>query len=403
MSKGDQPPVTGFNRGRILAAVGLFTVLVVLITLFVGRSRKASRFEEGSSVMSRVTDRTPPARVVIPLDEEVKSPATFEPDMSSVIVPLEPYPVSDPVGPVELFSQRQREAFGGRVSPSEGQSSVSGRGGGSRSSLGRRFGGGDSGLPTGGVPPELADIFQEIERESQKLSGLLGEGALSQARPAALQIGASVATAEPEEDRGFSYRHRRAVSEFVLDEGSLIPGVLVTEINSELPGRVVARVTEDVRDSRRFAHLLIPRGSKLLGDYDSDVRYGQNRVGIGWHRVIFPNGDSVDFSELPGVDAQGRSGVGDRVNHHLGKVFGSALLMSVISAGFQAADGGRADTLRLSASELAVDGASEELERAASSLLRRNLSIPPTIRIRAGQRVSVLLTGDVVFAGPYQN
>ncbi|MCP3937824.1 MAG: TrbI/VirB10 family protein, partial [Actinomycetia bacterium] len=109
----------------------------------------------------------------------------------------------------------------------------------------------------------------------------------------------------------------------------------------------------------------------------------------------------IDLAEVPAVDAQGRSGLHDRVNHHTARLFGNALLLSLLGAGFQAAQPST-DQLSLSARELAVEGASREFERVATEILRRNASIPPTVRIRAGTAFNVFLTGDLTFQQPYR-
>ena len=183
----------------------------------------------------------------------------------------------------------------------------------------------------------------------------------------------------------------------LLVEGTLIPAVLVGGINSELPGRVGALVRQDVFDSVGGGELLIPRGSRLVGAYDHAVVWGQRRVLVAWQRLVFPDGRSVELQGMPGADAQGRAGLGDRANHHLASTFGRALMLSAISAGVQlgqpqeSTDGGAPSTRQILAGAVA-----QELGRTANEVLRRQLQRAPTLEVRSGYRFNVVVTADLV-------
>jgi type IV secretory pathway VirB10-like protein len=122
-------------------------------------------------------------------------------------------------------------------------------------------------------------------------------------------------------------------SPYLITAGSVIPAVLISGINSELPGPILAQVRENVFDTATGRWVLIPQGSKLIGAYKTDAAYGQERVQIGWKRLIFPNASSMDIPEMPGADDAGYAGLSDQVNNHYLKAFGTAALLSVISAG----------------------------------------------------------------------
>ena len=122
-------------------------------------------------------------------------------------------------------------------------------------------------------------------------------------------------------------------SPFLITAGSVIPAVLISGINSELPGPILAQVRENVFDSASGRWVLIPQGSKILGSYQANAAYGQERAQIEWKRVIFPNSSSMDIPDMPGADQAGYAGFSDEVNNHYLKTFGTAALISVISAG----------------------------------------------------------------------
>ena len=110
--------------------------------------------------------------------------------------------------------------------------------------------------------------------------------------------------------------------------GRSSPGVMLTGVNSDLPGALIAQVSQNVYDTAHGAHLLIPQGSKLYGVYDSRVVYGQSRVLVAWNRLIFPDGSAVTLGAMPGADMSGYSGFHDQVDNHYWRIFGSAVLMS---------------------------------------------------------------------------
>ena len=115
--------------------------------------------------------------------------------------------------------------------------------------------------------------------------------------------------------------------------GSVIPAILVSGINSDLPGPIVAQVSENVYDSASGKSRLIPQGSRPIGSYRSSASYGQSRVQIQWQRLIFPNTASMDIPAMPGTDEAGYPGFTDEVKNHYLRTFGTAALMSLISAG----------------------------------------------------------------------
>ncbi|MHB8286253.1 MAG: TrbI/VirB10 family protein, partial [Caulobacteraceae bacterium] len=121
------------------------------------------------------------------------------------------------------------------------------------------------------------------------------------------------------------------ISPFELRAGFVIPGIMITGINSEIPGQIAATVSQNVFDTATGRFLLIPQGSRLIGSYGSDAGYGQTRVLVAWQRIVFPNGNALDIGSMPGADSAGYSGFHDKVNNHYLRIFGSALMLSAIN------------------------------------------------------------------------
>ena len=193
-----------------------------------------------------------------------------------------------------------------------------------------------------------------------------------------------------------------AESPYTLNAGTVIPGLLITGINSELPGQIVGQVSRPVYDSRTQREVLIPRGSRLIGTYDNQIAAGQGRLLVAWTRIIFPDGRSMRLPGLALADNAGQSGAKDKVDNHWRRVFGNALLLSAISAGVQLSQPSQATVLSTpSPGQVAAAAVGQELSNVALEILRRGMDVAPTITIRAGQPFNVFLSGDLTFDGPY--
>ncbi|QQR74065.1 MAG: TrbI/VirB10 family protein [Holophagales bacterium] len=195
-----------------------------------------------------------------------------------------------------------------------------------------------------------------------------------------------------------------AGSPFRISAGTLIPAVLTAGINSDLPGQTTALVRRNVYDSQSGRFLLIPQGSRLVGEYDSRVAFGQKRVLVAWNRVIFPDGRSLDLAGMQGVDLAAAAGLRDRVDNHFVRTFGSALLLAAVSAGVQLSqpeENGGFGT-NPTPSQLAAAAVGQELGRVATEYLRRNLDVRPTIEVRPGYELNVEVTSDLDLPFPYE-
>ena len=191
-------------------------------------------------------------------------------------------------------------------------------------------------------------------------------------------------------------RLQAPASPYVLQAGTIISGALVTGIRSDLPGQITGQVTENVYDSPTGRYLLVPQGARLIGNYDSQVTFGQSRVLLVWTRLIMPNGTSIVLQRQPGADTQGSSGLEDRVDNHWSELFKAALLSTLLSVGSEAGSTGQQSDLF----QALRRGASDSISQTGNQVVRRNLNIQPTLTIRPGFPVRVIVNRDLVLA-PY--
>ena len=182
----------------------------------------------------------------------------------------------------------------------------------------------------------------------------------------------------------------------VLQAGAVISAALITGIRSDLPGQITAQVTENVYDSPTGKILLVPQGTRVIGQYDSGVGFGQRRVLLVWNRMIFPNGRSIVLERQPGVDSEGYAGLEDGVDYHWGELFKAAALSTLLSVGAEAGTSGQeSDIIRA-----LRNGASDSINQTGQQIVQRQLNIAPTLTIRPGFPVRVIVTRDLVLE-PY--
>ena len=186
-------------------------------------------------------------------------------------------------------------------------------------------------------------------------------------------------------------------SPYVLQAGAVIAGALLTGLRSDLPGQVTAQVTEDVYDSPTGKVLLIPQGARLVGQYDAQITFGQSRALLVWTRLIMPNGRSIVLERQPGADPAGYAGLEDEIDNHWSMLFEAAAVSTLLSVG---AEAGTSDTEN-SLVQAIRQGASQSFNRAGEQVVGRALNVQPTITIRPGFPVRVLVTHDLVLE-PYR-
>ncbi len=199
---------------------------------------------------------------------------------------------------------------------------------------------------------------------------------------------------------------RTPSSSYEIKTGTLIPSILLTAINSDLPGKITAQVSQHVWDTATGKYLLIPQGTRLYGVYDSRIIEGQERVLIAWNRLVFPDASSMTLEAFPGADQAGQAGMSDKVNNHFWKTFGSALLTAVITGAaayavdtFGQTGSGTNDSPTLQ-SELGTSLATT-LGQLGANMFQQNMEIKPTLQIRPGYSFNVHVNKDLLFQEPY--
>lgn len=189
---------------------------------------------------------------------------------------------------------------------------------------------------------------------------------------------------------------------FALMQGTVIPAILSSGINSELPGQVSAMVTRDIKDSIRGRFLLIPKGSKLLGQYGSTAAFGSQRLFLGFNRIIFPNGYSLSLGSMPGQSPDGYAGFDAEVDNHFFRILSNCFFLSSITTAASSVQqtygtsSGVGTLYTSQARELSSD-VSEALGR----IIERNINLAPTLKVQPGYKFTISLTKDIFFKEPY--
>jgi type IV secretory pathway VirB10-like protein len=273
--------------------------------------------------------------------------------------------------------------------------------------------------PQPGISPEEQRRLQEIEtaRTSQIFSGAQTRGGAVTAAPAIAPppapdltgLGLAPPPATPSaQDRQSAFLNaapdRRTVaadriaaptSPNILQAGAVISAALITGIRSDLPGQITAQVTENIYDSPTGRVLLVPQGTRVVGQYDNNVQFGQSRVLLVWNRLIFPNGRSIVLERKPGADTEGFAGLQDGVDYHWWDLAKAAGLSTLLSVGAELAT--NEDDRLISAIR---NGGQDTINDAGQQIVRRQLNIAPTLTIRPGFPVRVIVTRDLVLE-PY--
>jgi type IV secretion system protein TrbI len=278
-------------------------------------------------------------------------------------------------------------------------------------------------LPQPGMTPEEQRRLQEIE--AARLSKLFAASTIRVSAPIApavtsaaprttLAMPAEAPPLDPNavqnmQDRKLAFvsgpvdrrtvspdRLANPASPYVVQAGTVIPAALITGIQSDLPGQVTAQVTEHVYDTPTGKFLLIPQGSRLIGQYDSQVSFGQKRVLLVWNRITLPDGKSIVLERQQGADARGFSGLEDEVDYHWWDLIKAAALSTLLSVGAElGSNQDESDLVRA-----LRRGSQDSINNTGQQLVRRQLNIQPTLTIRQGFPVRVIVNRDLVMA-PY--
>lgn len=178
--------------------------------------------------------------------------------------------------------------------------------------------------------------------------------------------------------------------------GTVIPGVMISGLNSDLPGQIIGQVRENVYDSATGQNLLIPAGARLVGQYDSGITIGQERALVVWDRIIFPDSSSISLAKMAGADMSGYAGFNDKVNNHYGKLFFNALLLSTFSAGVQLSQPQAQNGENYSSSQIIAGSMGQQLGQLGMQLAQRGMNIQPTLEIRPGYAFNIMVNKDII-------
>lgn len=409
----DGPKIRRINRLPVIVAIALTVIFLVVIVWGIstrGVSRPGGQGLEdatglpASNFGDRLKQGVPDGVIEAPRQEPVRlqpEPATVTPPAN----PFQPTPPTAsspiPAGPVvepeedwrarlhqEQEEQMLRELHRQRMASLQA----------------------DQAAQDSPIAVDLKDLTVQVPGVQSDAEAGAGRPDLASLYAASLQ-GAGQENADPngqgaKEDffnqdlKDLGYLPNQVVAQFSpyeLKRGSVIPATLITGVNSDLPGRIIAQVSQNVYDSATGHHLLIPQGTKLFGRYDSKVTFGQRRALVIWTDIVFPNGSTLQIGGMAGADMQGYGGFSDQVDNHYFEVFGSAILVAAIGAGIDMAlpdDQGSADN---SATDAARRSFAETFSDVADRTIGQNMDVQPTLEIRPGYMFNVLVDQDMVF------
>jgi type IV secretion system protein VirB10 len=385
-------PVTRLNRRMLAVLAGTLGTIILGATLWSLQSHKRER--NPATELYNV-DRVSRADS---LDQLPKDYSKVVP-MAKPVVPMLGEPLPGDLGPAIVHAQNHGNtgaytpAQPGRIAqPGDAEDAA-------RSSVFFRSSGATKAAPTttaAAIQPEQASGNQPFNpmatastqptdptavqnRQDQKEAFLTNGGDTATRNPASLQL---------------------PTSPYQVMAGTIIPAALVTGINSDLPGQVIANVTEAVYDTATGRFLLIPQGSRLIGRYDSQVSFGQRRVLLVWTRLILPDTSSISLDRLPGIDPAGYAGLEDGVDWHWDRIIAGAALSTLLGVGAELAapnNSGSTGGVTVAVRQSAQD----TVNQVGQEITKRNVSIQPTLTIRPGFPMRVMVNKDLILR-PYQ-
>jgi type IV secretion system protein VirB10 len=204
-------------------------------------------------------------------------------------------------------------------------------------------------------------------------------------------------SAKPDKETTNPHDLVAAPSPYAILAGTIIAASLITGLNSDLPGATIAQVTENVYDTVTGEHLLLPQGTRIFGKYDSIVAFGQKRALVVWTRLILPNGNSIAIENLPATDVAGYAGLEDEVDFHTWQLLKGVALATLLGVGTQISLGSNQGDLVKAFQE----SIQQTTDRAGQRLVERELDVQPTITVRPGWRLRVIVSKDLVLK-PYR-
>jgi type IV secretion system protein VirB10 len=389
------PAVKKIRRGLVLLAVSLVVAIFVFFSLAqVSKKQGAVKKGRESAVVETPTERVGTESFVkLPRSyadlktQKAKEPApVVKVEPQPQVIVREPYPrvrVSRAVREKTEAEQEKEKALksGLFFKTSNPQSSNIRNVAAPVTNPGANFENPELGGLT--FPPQIAPVDTSERRINQRnKKGFLDEAA---PRDSAIYLERQL---------------QQPASPYQIMAGTVIPAVLISGINSDLPGPILAQVRENVFDNVSGKYLLIPQGTRLFGRYDNMVSWGQERVLLVWSRLIFPDGSSILLENMPGADLSGYAGLKDSVNNHYFKLATAVLLSTFLNVGARVAAGNTDDFQPTVEQQLAAE-AGAGVNQAGQQIVGRQLTVPPTIEVRPGWPFNVMVNKDIILK-PYE-
>lgn len=377
--RGRPNRIIRFRRGAIIAIAALSSTAIVGVT-WIAFKPASFRIVAGAEDSSDIANR-------VPDDALAGAPKSYG-DVPRLGPPL-PGDLGRPI-------LRRQEALGG--SPPGGSSDQATRDEAERQRLlAERRAARESGImmqlgaaePATGTPPTASAPAIVPTREAQSATAASPVWDPENQRPKAdFLVG--------KDQTGDTNPHMLVApaSPYTLSAGSIIAASLITGLNSDLPGLVTAQVTENAYDSATGQTLLVPQGARLIGSYDSVVAYGQRRALVVWQRIVFPNGSSIRIDNVPATDMAGYAGLADKVDAHTWQLLKGVALSTLLGVGTELGLGTSESDLVRALRESVQQGTS----RAGDQIVTRNLNVQPTIKVRPGWPLRVVVHKDIVLA-----
>lgn len=404
---------------KIIMFVLILIALVMTFVVTALNSRRAlqgreyadgsssAQFSDPSQLRSELIEaaRRKRAQLVpepIQIDSEIPLPAPIQAPIQPKIIVLQPNPpvVQQPRRNVPRVTDTEREeakryrelkatSLSSKSSVDGFEKSVEATPSGTQSGGNYSYRGSPDGITAAQIQEILAMAGVQTPADSQakKLEFLMHSGA-------------------ERTPQGYSENVRQPqVAKMELKAGTVIPGLLITGINSDLPGMVIGQVSENVYDTATGRWLLIPQGSRLIGVYDSNISYGQKRVGIVWNRLIYPDGSNLNIAGSPGADMAGYSGINGKVDNHYGQLLSAAIFTSLFTAAVDIVndDKNNNNNEKKNARDILVETTATTIANIGAKMADKALDIQPTILIKPGARFNVMIQQDIIFPVPWVN
>ena len=380
-------PVTRLNRRMLAVLAGTLGIVILGATLW---SLQPHKRERNPAAELYNVDRVSRAESLDQLPKDYSK----VPTVAKPVVPALGEPLPGDLSPAIVHAQRNANtgtgAYGNptqmagvRDAEEAARSEVFFRGSGAvkavpatvaSTAMPEPVSGNQAFNPMASVSAQPTDPMAVQNRQDQKQAFVANGGDSATRNPASLQLPASP---------------------YQVMAGTIIPAALVTGINSDLPGQVIANVTEAVYDTATGRILLIPQGSRLIGRYDSQVSFGQRRVLLVWTRLILPDTSSISLDRLPGIDPAGYAGLEDGVDWHWDRILASAALSTLLGVGAELAapEHSGSDGKVIIATR---QSAQDTVNQVGQEITKRNASIQPTLTIRPGFPMRVMVNKDLI-------